>query len=64
MCMSRTELKLEIEKLMEDAPETALLEALQILMESSTSTGKNMSRADHIKLILKEDQNLLNRLAQ
>ncbi|QKJ30547.1 hypothetical protein HQ865_12525 [Mucilaginibacter mali] len=62
--MSRAELKLEIEKFMEDAPETALLEALHILMENSSQSHKDMSRADHIKLILKEDQNLLNRLAQ
>jgi len=62
--MSRAELKSEIEKLMEDAPETALLEALLVLKESSAPTRSNMSRADHINLILKQDQNLLNRLAQ
>lgn len=62
--MSRAELKTEIEKLLDDAPENALIEALSILKDGSAQCDEKEKRMAHIKLILKEDKTLLNRLAQ
>jgi len=62
--MSTTELKIEIEKLMADASESALMEALDILKKDTERAEERNRRADHIKLILEEDLELLKRLAQ
>jgi hypothetical protein len=62
--MSTAELKIEIEKLIPDASENALVEALDILKKDLDASKEKSERAAHIKLILEEDIELLKRLAQ
>nr|WP_294949282.1 hypothetical protein [uncultured Mucilaginibacter sp.] len=62
--MSTAELKEEMHKAVDNIPETALNEALAFLKGLQAHSPERMKRAENFKRILKEDRELLQKLAE
>ena len=60
--MSVIEIKSEIEKELDKVPEKVLLEVLSYLKQAESNPELDFKK--HLEIILKEDDNLLKRLAQ
>jgi hypothetical protein len=62
--MSREEVKTEIEELLIKTPEEGLLEVLSYLKTLQGKTTDQIATSKHLKNIIKEDSELLTRLAK
>lgn len=62
--MSAQNLKAEINKLIDEIPEESLSEVLAYLKEVKTLSLQDLRTSHHLNKVLKEDRNLLKRLAQ
>lgn len=62
--MSATEIKLEIEKVLDTMPETTLESVLKYLKNIAESDSENVKFAGNFRKILDEDNELLQKLAQ
>lgn len=62
--MSVTEIKSEINKALDNVPENVLREVLNYLKELEKLPSNQLDRAQHLRKILLEEKNLLERLAK
>ena len=62
--MSTQELKKEIQKVIDDVPETVLNDILEYLKQFQSLSKDKVGRIDNLKKILREDKELLQRLAE
>ena len=62
--MSRNELTLEIQRIIESMPDAALAEVLALLREAQSQSDSSLRSSRNLKRILEEDKELLKRLAQ
>ena len=62
--MTQRDLKLEIQKALDNVPDNALKDVLVYLKSVQNSSPSEVTNAQHLKNILKEDGDLLKRLAQ
>ncbi len=62
--MSVKEIKSEINKALDNVPETVLQDILSYLKELERTPSDQLERAHHLRKILLEDKNLLERLAK
>jgi hypothetical protein len=62
--MTKHEIKSEIQKSLDNVPETVLHEVLNFLREVQSNSGKTDKLAQNLNKILKEDRGLLERLAK
>lgn len=61
--MTTTDLKHEINKAIEDVPESVLIEILDYLKQVKVTPKEKIDLTRHLGLILREDKELLQRLA-
>ncbi len=61
--MTTADLKHEINKALEDAPESVLIEILDYLKQVKVIPKEKIDLTRHLGLILREDKELLQRLA-
>lgn len=61
--MAITDLKHEIVKAIEDVPESVLVDILDYLKQVKVTPKEKLDLTRHLGLILKEDKELLQRLA-
>ena len=62
--MAAKDLKLEIQKLLDQVPENSLPDVLLYLQEVQKRTASEITNAQHLEKILTEDRELLQKLAQ
>ena len=62
--MTTKDLRKEINRVIEKVPDDFLNDILSYLKEFELKSKKDIESASHIRKILKEDHNLLERLAQ
>lgn len=62
--MSTKEIKDEIQKLLNNVPDDVLKDLLKYLKEAQNQTGDKIQLSLHLKKIISEDQELLERLAK
>ncbi len=62
--MTAKDLKIEIQKVLDKVPENLLEDVLAYLQEVQKSTTPEFNNLQHLKKILKEDRELLKKLAQ
>lgn len=62
--MSINELKSEIQKALDHAPEFILEDVLALLKQAENQPQDEVALANHVRKILSEDKNLLDRLAK
>ncbi|MDF2432592.1 MAG: hypothetical protein JWP44_2223 [Mucilaginibacter sp.] len=62
--MTTIQLKTEIHKILDEVPEDALPDVLGFLKELQQHPAENIRLASHLKQILSEDKELLEKLAQ
>lgn len=62
--MSREEVKLAINELLDNSPQQILQEVLDYLKSVENQTEKSIRRSHNLRSILSEDKELLARLAQ
>jgi hypothetical protein len=62
--MNTEQIKSEIRKSIEDLPEGVLLELLEYLRQLNSAKSDEIQLSKHLSSILKEDRNLLRRLAK
>ena len=62
--MTTTEIKDEIHKAVDKVPDSSLNEALAFLKALQSNTPERIKRAENFKKILKEDMELLTKLAK
>lgn len=62
--MSTKELKTQIHQMLDEVPEAALQEILAYLKAVKEQNAQGLDLANNFKTILKEDDNLLRRLAE
>lgn len=62
--MTVQQLKLEIQNSLDEVPESALQNILEYLKEVKLRSKGDVELSRHLNTILKEDQKLLERLAQ
>jgi hypothetical protein len=62
--MTKHDIKSEIQKSLDNVPEEALQEVLNFLREVQSNSGKTEKLAQNLRKILKEDRELLERLAK
>lgn len=62
--MTTKDLKLEIQKVLDQVPENSLPDVLLYLKEVQKRTASEITNAQHLGKILKEDRELLQKLAQ
>ena len=62
--MTSEQIKLEIQKSLEDIPETALQAILEYLQELKGKARNDIDLSRNLRKVLQEDANLLQRLAQ
>ena len=62
--MTSTEIKTEIQKVLDHVPEDALQDILLFLKNLEPTSANQLILAHHLQQILKEDQELLKKLAQ
>jgi hypothetical protein len=61
--MTVADIKKEINKALDDAPESVLTEILDYLKQVKTTSKKDIELSLHLANILREDKELLQRLA-
>jgi len=61
--MTMTDLKYEIQKAMDTVPESVLVDILDYLKQIQKSPNEKINLSRHLALILREDKELLQRLA-
>jgi hypothetical protein len=61
--MTTADLKYEIKKALDDAPESVLIEILDYLKQVKVTPKEKIDLTRHLGLILREDKELLQRLA-
>ncbi len=62
--MTSTEIKTEIQKVLDNIPEDALQDVLVFLKNLQPNSATQLTLAHNLQQILKEDQELLHKLAQ
>jgi len=62
--MTKKEIKAEIEKVLDQIPESVLEDLLQYLNSLKTKTSEKIKMSKNLKKILEEDKSLLEKLAQ
>ena len=62
--MSTEQVRTEINQILQKLPEENLINALKYLQEVQKLTGEKVKLANDLNVILREDKNLLARLAQ
>ena len=62
--MSSQEIKQEISKVIEEVPESVLAEILSYLKQIQGLPKDKIEMSEHLKKILREDKDLLQRLAE
>ena len=62
--MTTTQLKLEIQKVLDNVPESVLPDVLDFLKELQDQPADKIRLASKLRHILSEDKDLLQRLAQ
>jgi len=62
--MDKKEIKVEINKILENIPEHVLQEVLEYLKEAQSHSKEKIGFSKNLRKILNEDRNLLRRLAQ
>lgn len=62
--MSINELKSEIQKALDNVPEFLLEDVLTLLKNAQSHSNDKVALANHLRKILTEDKNLLDRLAK
>jgi len=61
--MTTTDLKYEIQKAIDNVPESALVDLLDYLKQIQITPNEKINLSSHLALILREDKELLQRLA-
>ena len=62
--MTNREIKTEIQKILEEVPEEVLHDLLEYLREAQKLTRDQAALSSHLRKILSEDRELLEKLAQ
>jgi hypothetical protein len=62
--MTTKEIKTEIQKSLDNVPESVLHDILHFLKQAEKQSAENVSLALHLRSILTEDKELLERLAK
>ncbi|HMG09001.1 MAG TPA: hypothetical protein VK609_10855 [Mucilaginibacter sp.] len=62
--MTSTDIKIEIQKVLDQVPEDALADVLSFLKELQQQPAENIKLTHHLKQILSDDKELLEKLAQ
>jgi RNase adaptor protein for sRNA GlmZ degradation len=62
--MTAKEIKTEIQKSLDNVPESVLYDILNFLKEAEKQSAENISLAVNLRSILTEDKELLERLAK
>lgn len=62
--MTKEQLKEEIQRALDEVPETALADILKYLKEVSSKSSDKVEMSQKLRKILDEDKELLDRLAQ
>jgi hypothetical protein len=62
--MTSDQIKEEIQKVLNDFPESVLKDVLDFLKELQVQSPDNIKLTNDLRKILSEDKNLLNRLAK
>lgn len=62
--MTAKELKSEIQKLLDSVPENVLQDLLHYLKEAQKQTGNQAELSSHLRKIIHEDRDLLEKLAK
>ena len=62
--MTPENIKLEIQKVLDQVPENVLEDIFAYLQEVKKRTASDFTNSQHLKKILSEDRELLKRLAQ
>jgi hypothetical protein len=62
--MTKEQLKEEIQKALDEVPETALADILRYLKDVRSKSSDKVEMSQNLRKILKEDKELLDRLAQ
>lgn len=62
--MTTREIKTEIQKILDIVPENTLQDLLDYLKQAQEQTKNNTEFSKHLRQILKEDKELLEKLAQ
>jgi hypothetical protein len=61
--MTTTDLKLEIKKAIDSVPDSVLVDIFEYLKQIQTTPSEKVELSQHLRLILREDKELLQRLA-
>jgi hypothetical protein len=62
--MTREQIKTEIKKSLDKVPESVLTDVLELLKQAENLPAEKLSLVSHLREILREDKNLLERLAK
>jgi len=62
--MTAKDLKIEIQRVLDQVPDNLLEDVLSYLQEVQKRTASEFSNSQHLKKILTEDRELLKKLAQ
>lgn len=62
--MTRDQVRTKINELLENTPENVLNEVLEYLKSVKDNSAKNVTLSQHLRHILSEDKELLERLAK
>ena len=62
--MTTKEIKSEIQKVIENVPDSILKEILSYLKQAQKTSLKDIKMSTHLRQILREDKDLLEKLAQ
>jgi len=62
--MTKEQLKVEIQKVLDEVPESALEDILKYLKDVRSKSADQVEMSRNLKKILDEDKDLLDRLAQ
>lgn len=63
MTMTTADLKYEIKKAIDEVPESVLVDILEYLKQAKASPKEKIDLSRHLGLIIREDRELLKRLA-
>ncbi|POY35748.1 hypothetical protein C3K47_13390 [Solitalea longa] len=62
--MTKTQIKIEIQKVLDSVPEEVLQDVLSFLQELQSKSADKIKLASNLRQILSEDKELLDRLAK
>jgi mRNA-degrading endonuclease RelE of RelBE toxin-antitoxin system len=62
--MTKTQIKTEIQKVLDNVPEAILQDVLDFLKELQNQPGEKVKLTNNLRQILSEDKELLERLAK